>query len=530
MDMSAGTTAGTDIIAETAQSTMSMVGTIFGVLVFFIIFAVALQGLRRGLYRQLIHTGCVIISALIAFFICKGIWGNVLTMFDGQTSLEIITSLENSLETAIEPKTKEILVNMDPALFSYVLALPLGIIVFPFMFTIYFAIVNFIFWIIYLIVRMSLKLDRGMGMRNKLSALAIGAVEGIIVAVVVFLPFANLANVAEDVIAVSEESGGIESDIDLESLDPMLNNAGFGVVNTLGGKAIANSFTTVRIDGEKDNIREDAILLVKTFLVEFKTLENTDWNNLTQDDKDALESIKKSVTSSDYLSSVVSLALNGLAANLENNSDSTEIQPPLDQFMPIALNMIATSTKDNLETDIDTVLSVYYILSDSGVLTAEKDGKDPVDLLTVTDANGDTVITRIINVLNANSRTSALVTALTKYSLTLLAPNLGDDVDIAEVYDDVKSTINEDILSVDKTDYANDEEYIDALSGNLDTALKEHSIELEPEIVEDIAEYIDSEFISNGVTEVTDEQFNDIILSYYDYYLEYMNSQEKDAE
>ena len=207
------------------------------------------------------------------------------------------------------------------------------------------------------------------------------------------------------------------------------------------------------------------------------------------------------------------------------------VEPPIDQFMPIAFEMIASSTKDTLRTDIDTVLSVYYILSDSGVLTAADDGTDPVDLLIKKDTAGETVINKVINTLKANSRTSALVTALTKYSISLLASNVEiGGVNAAEIYEDVKSTINEDILSVDKESYETHEEYIGALTNNLDTALKDNNIELEPEIVEDIAEYIDTEFISNGITEVDEEQFNDIILSYYDYYVQYMNSQGSDAK
>ena len=196
--------AGTDIIAETTQGIMGMIGTIFSIIVFAFIFTIALQGLRRGLNRQLLHTGFVILSAVIAFFICKGTWANVLSMFEGQTTADMIASIEASSGTAIAENTRELLCYLSPELFAYILALPFGVVLFPFIFVGEFLIVNFVLWIVYLIVRISLKLDRGQGMTNKLTAFTIALIEGIIVTVIIFTPFANVADIAGEVITVAE--------------------------------------------------------------------------------------------------------------------------------------------------------------------------------------------------------------------------------------------------------------------------------------------------------------------------------------
>ena len=51
---------------------------------------------------------------------------------------------------------------------------------------------------------------------------------------------------------------------------------------------------------------------------------------------------------------------------------------------------------------------------------------------------------------------------------------------------------------------------------------KENGIELDPEIVGGIADYIDENVEVKD--EYTDEEINDVILSYYDVYLEYQKN------
>ena len=91
-------------------------------------------------------------------------------------------------------------------------------------------------------------------------------------------------------------------------------------------------------------------------------------------------------------------------------------------------------------------------------------------------------------------------------------------------YDNIKASINKDILSIKKEDYATDEEYVTEVSCALDNTLKENNITLEKEIVDSMAQYVTDNY--SDIDEITDEQVNDIILSYYDAYLDYLETGE----
>ena len=93
---------------------------------------------------------------------------------------------------------------------------------------------------------------------------------------------------------------------------------------------------------------------------------------------------------------------------------------------------------------------------------------------------------------------------------------LGDEV--LDVYESVKGGIN-DALSIEKEGKTEDE-YLGELSASLDNTLRENGIELEEDIVDEMAGFINENFEA-GVT-LTDEELDDVILSYYDAYIKYL--------
>ena len=95
-------------------------------------------------------------------------------------------------------------------------------------------------------------------------------------------------------------------------------------------------------------------------------------------------------------------------------------------------------------------------------------------------------------------------------------------VEVEVSYESVKESVNE-VLSVKREDFTTDEAYKTVLTATLDKALTDNGIELEEEIVSGIADHIDENY-SDFVGELTDEEFNDILLEYFDAYLDYVNS------
>ena len=57
--------------STSASLDLSVIGT--AILIFFLVFTVweLLHGLRRGIFRQILHTGLMLVSATVAFFLTK---------------------------------------------------------------------------------------------------------------------------------------------------------------------------------------------------------------------------------------------------------------------------------------------------------------------------------------------------------------------------------------------------------------------------------------------------------------------------
>ena len=187
--------------------------------------------------------------------------------------------------------------------------------------------------------------------------------------------------------------------------------------------------------------------------------------------------------------------------------------------------VFASGSAETFEEDIETLKEAYYIISDSGILTALNNIDELSKAMTATDEEGKTAVSRVTALLNKNDRTRPIVTELTKLSLKLMAS--GDSIVTEELYENVKTGVTE-TLAIDKDNFETPEEYKEAITESLDTTLKENNIELAPDVVADIADYIDENY--EDLKDATDEQINEIILSYHDAYIEYLKSQESVPE
>ncbi len=499
-------------------STIAIIVTVITVIFLLFVIWEALHGLRRGLFRQLIHTGLMLIAAVTAFLISLGIWNRFFTEFDGMTTEAVLNEFD-AAGNILSEEIRTILSCFDIETFEYLIALPFGTVMMPFIFTLFFVLINLIFKIIYFILRKILKIEKGHGLAKRLGGLAIGAVEGALVASIIMLPFVAMGDLAGEAVGLADD-GSTEMAEAIEVIEPIANNSTFTFVKAIGGKAVLNRFSTAKIDGKKINLREDMMLAAKMMLVDGAALSETEWKSLSDSDKAALESINDTASNSEYISTIVAGMLSGMCRAINDGHIPFELDAPFDSLLSSALEIFGTSTRDNIGTDVETILHVYFILSDNAVLTAMSDAEgDITAALSRKDESGTTAINQMINEINKNERTKPLITSLTKLSLSIMCDQINVGGDSDAVYNNVKAGINAKVMTINKASYnGNDAAYKAALSASLNEAFIENNINLESDIVGDIAEHIDEEYISKGVTELSDDQFNDIILTYYDSY------------
>ena len=500
---------------------------IFGIFIVFILWEM-LHGLRRGIFRQIAHTACMLLAAVGAFTITKLLWNGALDQYPTTDSL--LAAVDGTI--TLPESVYTVALDFDIEVLKLLVALPMGVLVLPLVFTLIFIVLNLLVKLIYLIVRLIFHIKKGRGPAKRLTGLLLGAIEGAVVASIILLPVANIADISSQLSDASNSGGEVsvasayeetQGEDLADSIGGVLSNPILKIVNTLGGRAACKSFATVKIDGNKVDLKEETVSLLNLYAQEADTLAGADFSRLTPEQRQSLEDLVLGAVDSPYVSKVASELISGVATAIQNGDIPLELGSPYDYLLEQTAEIFKTSDSENLRADVTTLLNVYFILDESRVIESIE-GEGAVDALVAKDDSGKTVISRLIDEISKNERTEGLVTSLTKLSLALLSENVSVGADATEIYETVKQELNTEVLTVDKEDYESEEEYMDALSDSVGNALSEVGVELEPEIVDGIAEFVDENFISQGITELDDSQLNDIILSYYDYYLEHQSN------
>lgn len=514
---------------------VAIAGVAVLVLFLVIIFFKMLGGMRQGFWRQLIRTGRFIGAAIISYIIASSISSGIIGMFDESTFNDLLNQIEAG-GVPISDSIRTMISCFNPETFEYLLLLPAAVIIVPFVFTLLFIVINNILKIVSAILIKILGFKKADSNPSRLGGAVLAAIEGILLFIILLLPVTGILSIVDEAYDIAFESEENREDAAIvEQYEtiflPFIDNPAIDFTQKFGSRALSETFATVKIDGEKANVRNDILEIIHIALVDGPALKGADFNNLTEENKAAIDSIIDSVGDSHFLSGILVGFINGMGNAMNSGVFPVEFGE-FNDVMDGVVEYLSSFSIATFGEDLHTIVNVYYAISDSGVLAAMKDGnKDIMQLLDQKRQEGDDVLSEIIEVLKSNKRTSKLITAMTKALITNLVPEdatieiNGEQVQIS--YDTVKDSVS-DILSVKKDDHATEEEFKEELGSTLDTALKNNSITLEPEVLDGIVDHINDNYdeIYEAVGEevdgeLTDEQFNNILLQYY---TSYMNS------
>ncbi len=475
------------------------------------------SGFRRGIGRELLHAVFTVVSLFLSFIITNALIGELHTLFSSHTIADMLEGIESAIPNLeISADIHNIIASIDTHLAELILTLPIATLVAPIAFLVIFAIVNIlariVFWIVGRVV------PARQGFVSGILGMAVGLAEGVIVASLSLLPFAAVS----DTISYAVEEMA-EDDVQNEQITafyedyvkPMSETPVFTLTYMLGGEAMLDEFASVDVGYGEIDMRDELGCAVD-IISSLAAFKETDWTSLTADEQAALSHIVDTISDSEYFSDVFS----GLFITVSNMSDTLGLGNEEGELFGALLDdmmlIFKTSTRENIALDLNTFKNMYFILLDSGILSAYngEGGSDAVlDALISTDSEGKTAITRIIDTLSLNPRTSPIVSTLTKLSVSIMAESLGLDEDAAAIYENVKDGVN-DILSINHEDYATPEEYKAAVADSLEGTLSGQGITLEREIIDGMADYVEKNFKEHD--ELSDEDINKIILSYYD--------------
>lgn len=475
---------------------------------------------RRGIVRQIIHVVFTAAAFVIAFMAVDGLVGTEL--FTAETVDSFIAELQaQSGEVQIDEAAIESIKNLNPDVMNALLALPMATLVAPMAFSLVFVVVYAVAQILFFIIsRIFPKVD---GVVGKGGGMVVGLVEAVLAFSLVMLPMAVITDIGLEV----NEKIDLSSFVDEESFegeeipeDIMVVENDFVLdISRALGSGILDSFYNTTINGHDYNMREELSNLID--VIDAVGGVGADFNpeDLSDEAKAAISGAIDEIGNSDYLSYISS----GMFAILGTSIEDLELESDEggDLYLAIIKDLVricATSDETTIKGDLNTVKDVFFILSDDGIIAAfnaNVNSDEMLTLLTTKDAEGNTTIDEIITALRANDRTAPLITTLTKLSISIMAENLGLDADTAEIYENVKTGVNE-ILEIDRDSYASDEEYKDAVAESINSTLTENGITLNDDAIDAMADYAAENF--SDVEQLTDDDINDILLKYYNAY------------
>lgn len=501
----------------------------------------ALKGRSRGIGRQSIRVITVVAAVIISLVITNMLSSTLYETFANMTPDEFANSLASS---GMDISGFEAIVsNVSPATINYIMAIPLSLIIMPIVFVICFEIIKTLLLIVHAILAgvCGFSKKRNSWLTRLLGAI-LGAIQGVACAVIVSMPIVGLVATADDVVMQMKEempdaeitqtvSDYYDNQFTSVSHDPMVTFFG-----NVGGKALYNQFTVVDINGEKFDIPKEVATPIIHIAAALPKLDGFDWKNLTAESKEGIFIIVDAVDESNYFKRITLDVLDVAVSAYDDGAFAVEADSTLVEVVDAAFAVLGNIDEKSFATDVKTVFDAYAILGRGGALESFETGEleavrdalisdyeyhdgDPV---TASDSSGETVtvLKKVTEILNSNSHTAPLITALSRISVAVLAQNFGTDLPVDEIY----ATVSEGLtgtLQISK-DGKSEDEYKAEVKESLDTALKNVEIELEDNVLDNMTDYINENYetLSSELgTEVSEEKINDVILSYYEAYL-----------
>ena len=511
---------------------------ILGLFLLFIIFKM-LGGMRRGTWRQLVRT-----LATLAAAIASVIFGVIV-------SNKIIGSLEsNKIEALLleidarMPEIGEMIRNalnsIDTEIIEYIILLPATIIIVPIMTTVIFLVVNLVFKIIRAILVKVLKFKKAKNNTQRLGGALLAAVEFIIWTTMVLFPITGIITLVDAAYleAMNSTSQG-ENTALTETYDdylrPFTENPTFTFVENVGGNMISRSIATVKINGEKTDMREEILSVAHTIIVDFGELRDADFTALNEEQQTALTNITDTLAQSPFMSNILVSVFNTIPAVYDSGLIPLDFGEDFGEVLDSFMSFLSQVDRDTLGDDLHTLEDFYFGFCDSGLLTALENNQDIMDFVSE-DYRGDRHLLGMVNSLSGNPRTKGIVDSLYNMVLQAAFSNSGSDDSadgegganepLPEInISDVKDGLNE-IVSVKKENYDTEEEYREVLSDTISTTINDTiGVELEQETADEIADYVDENF-SEQIGDLTDEEFNELIFEVIDIYQGYLNGEE----
>jgi hypothetical protein len=483
---------------------------------FFVITGI-IGGLFRGCRRQILHIASTAFWVGGTFYATDFIFNNYIKGTTAQTLADFLLEYQIATEAV-----NELLSTIGD--YEWIMNLTIDVLLIPVIFVVCWILMWIVARILYKILCSVFGLNRCKKCFFKTIMGGIfGALEGFLFAAFLMLPLVGLTTIAtESVEPIREKNtdGQYTEIIEFydEYVSPVADHEILRFVAENGGQDILDYTAIIKFEGKDINLYDETSGIVSMCL-EATALDGVNFAAPSLENQLLLRSLVDDIGESRFTSYLVSKIFSGAGMILDGGFSFFEVPAPFDTVVYSIIDIFATSDADNIHGDLVTILDVYFLLSDSGAIESygtEGAEEEMKEALVERDEDGKTLVSKVVEILSKNERTSKLIDTLTEMTLVLMAGELGgEDFNAQEAYDDIKTGLNS-VLEINPESYETQEAYETARDEEINNALTEHNIVLDADTINQIGDYIDENL--GDKDQLTDADLNDILLHYYEIY------------
>lgn len=524
------------------ESILLTISIVLTVIVALVVVLKARAGAKRGAYVAPIHLGSVLLSATVAFILTGVFTGMLLSSLAQISLIDFVREIELTMGETFDPEIHEMIASFDPAVISYVAAIPAALFS-PFIFFLLYIFCRLVFGAVRGVVVKACAIPKRVDTTGKTIGAVVGGLEGILVVVLCLIPITAFLNIGTSVTQKIDFEDEAVAEV-IDSIEEFNEAPVFGLIRTMGGEFLTGELTTVSLGGRRVNLMNEINVGFELYNDIAIVLAEDDGGDfaVTPEKQAAIDRVVAVIEQSDYLPMVLSSAMHMVSGPLlgEIPENPTE---PMDRVMAALGNFIESTTPDTITADLRTFVDAFFLLNENGAFETLTSGDTEaiMEALSEKDESGDTIIKKLIRMLGANPHTKTIIAALNELSVSIMCDSLGFTGDTAQVYDDLKQGLN-DIISITPPADKDDEEAVAAYKEELKTTLKDTitgSLEnvatgeeleeireqLTDEVMDEMTEQVSNYLEENPeITEMEDEDVTEIILTYYDAYLQYQQN------
>ncbi|MBE6695050.1 MAG: CvpA family protein [Ruminococcaceae bacterium] len=462
-----------------------------------------------GMFRKTVKAAVKLGTILVAFFLSIPIAFAVSKTVAKPVGALIISLLAKAgitEETLASMPTLEAL----PGTLAYSVAA-------PFVFAVCFIVLSLLLLIAYHFLKKAVKpLDeKQSGVQHKVFGALIGAVVALVLIVGVYTPVVGLVDTVASLEITEKDLDGISgADAVITAkgyADGVDSSPLFAGTQALGGKWLYGTLSSAKLNGEKIVLKNELSHMLDAAL-SATAFKGVKVDNIGDAQVDALYNIEAAATESEILMGILPEVLSSASkAWIEGNEFLGMKKPVMNEMITGAfdalLKIFATSSKDNIEEDLHTLVSLADAVVDSGMLT--KIGNTE-ELMTLMQQDG--VVSSMAVPLYDNPRMTVLVPEIINIGLRAAAKVMNIPESKEALHSNFTSEVAGELNAMADLSVS---EMTDVLTGKMDKICANYALKISDTEKYCLAVGISYEF--NGRSDITDEEVADFFTEYTAY-------------